>query len=317
MKRFLRAYKIEFGVSLLYIFIIILFMIGSPEVFLHINIYNAIFSYAGLLITMAVALVFVVVSGEIDLSFPSIYAFAGWIFAYSVDLGLSPYLALFIGLIAGTLIGLINAFIVTKIGISSLVVTLGINFVLRGLVMVFSKADLISLVPLSGTVFRKIFVSRIIYGIPVQILWAIFFAFIAYLFFYRHKIGQYIGYVGDNVESARAMGINVSKVKTIAFLIAAFGASFAGIVSALELRTFYPATGSGILLVVFAAIFVGGTPTWGGVGTIYGAVVGGLIIASLNSGIVSVGLTGFYTQLFFGIILILSVITHRYIGFKK
>jgi simple sugar transport system permease protein len=89
-------------------------------------------------------------------------------------------------------------------------------------------------------------------------------------------------------------------------------AAFAGVLSVLINNTFWPTTGDGYLLPTLAAVFVGGTPTWGGVGTVTGAVIGCFTVGFINTGIIAAGLTGFYTQFFYGLVIILSLLGHRF-----
>ena len=119
------------------------------------------------------------------------------------------------------------------------------------------------------------------------------------------------------MRSAREMGIRVDRVKTLTFMLMGFSAGFVGVLVSLLNSTFWPTTGDGYLLLILAAVFLGGTPTWGGIGTIWGAVIGAFILGFIETGIVAAGLTGFFTQFFYGVILILALISHRYVGLKK
>jgi simple sugar transport system permease protein len=98
----------------------------------------------------------------------------------------------------------------------------------------------------------------------------------------------------------------------LTFVLVALASAFSAIVSALINENFWPSTGDGYLLVVLAAVFLGGTPTWGGVGTIFGGFLGAIVIGFLETGIIAAGLTGFWTKLVYGLIIILSIISHRY-----
>jgi simple sugar transport system permease protein len=123
----------------------------------------------------------------------------------------------------------------------------------------------------------------------------------------RHRFGSHILFVGDNMESSRMMGINVERVKTIVFMQMGFFAAFAGILSTLEVTYFWPSQGQGYLLTTLAAVFIGGTSVFGGMGTILGTFAGAIIIGSLEAGIIAIGLTGFWIQLIYGLIIMVSV----------
>ena len=110
------------------------------------------------------------------------------------------------------------------------------------------------------------------------------------------------------------MGINVNWVRIGAFMYVGFGAALAGIFSTLVNFTWWPTQGFGFLLLALAAVFVGGTPTWGGVGTIIGAVFGVGVIAYMEVGVVAIGMSGVWRQFFNGLIIILAILGHRFHG---
>ena len=132
-----------------------------------------------------------------------------------------------------------------------------------------------------------------------------------------HKFGNHIHFVGDNKASAQMMGINVDNVKIIAFVQLGFFSAFAGMLTMYEMLYFWPTQGSGLMLTTLAAVFVGGTSVFGGKGTIIGSFIGVLIIGSLESGIVALGLSGFYIQFIYGLMITLSVTIYALIQRKK
>jgi simple sugar transport system permease protein len=132
------------------------------------------------------------------------------------------------------------------------------------------------------------------------------------MLFNYNRFGADVCCVGDNAESAREMGISVEKTRTWTFVFMGICAAFAGVLSTLINSTFWPTAGDGYLLSTLAAVFVGGTPTWGGVGTVTGAVIGTFTVGFIQTGIIAAGLTGFYTQFFYGLVIILSLLGHRF-----
>ena len=130
--------------------------------------------------------------------------------------------------------------------------------------------------------------------------------------FNHHKFGARVRAVGDNPDSAGQMGINVARVRIWTFVFMGLGAALAGVLSTMVNYTWWPTTGDGYLLPAIASVFVGGTPTWGGVGTIAGGAIGALTVSFIQSGIVAAGLSGFYVQFFNGLIIILALLGHRW-----
>ena len=311
LARLVRKNRAFFAASGFFVVLMLSFITANPGVFLELGVYIAVLVTLPLVMIPAVASVFVIATGEIDLSFPSTVGLSALVFAKSVASGLDPTLSLFLGLLVGCGVGLMNAFLVVYLGLSSLVATLGALFLIRGIIQVVSDGLPIDVTSLSASTFGHIFVGQI-GSFPVQMFWAIGFASLALVLFNHHRFGAHICFVGDNGKAAREMGINVGWVKTRAFMFVGLGAALVGVLSVLVNRTFFPTMGEGLLLTVLASVFVGGTPTWGGVGSISGAVVGGLTVSFIESGIIGAwGLSGFYTQLFYGLVIILALAGHR------
>ena len=259
---------------------------------------------------MAIPLVFLIVSGEIDLSFGSIVGLGAWTFAATVAAGWNPFLSMILAGVVGACAGLLNGLLVTRIGLSSLVLTLGMRFFYRGLIFVGTQGNGISLAHLRGTPIYKTFASSI-GGFPTSMIWAILFAMIGLVLFNAHKFGAQIRCVGDNLQSALEMGINVKRVKTLAFVYVGIAAGFVGGLFTMINQSFYPGSGDGILMIVLASVFVGGTPTWGGIGTVAGAVFGACIVGVIESGILVVGVSHLWTRFFYGLIIILALLGHK------
>ena len=152
------------------------------------------------------------------------------------------------------------------------------------------------------------------YGFPMQIFWASIFVIFCYYFFNKHVFGIHIQHVGDNSVSAEQMGINVNAVKIKAFMFVGIGSAIGGIFTTMITYTFFPTQGFGYLLLALAAVFVGGTPYWGGLGTIIGAVFGVGIIAYMEIGIIAIGWSGEWRQFFNGLIILLALLGHRLHG---
>jgi simple sugar transport system permease protein len=237
--------------------------------------------------------------------------FSAWIFALLVQAGFDPFLGIIGAIIVGMGLGFGVGAVVVYAGLSSLVATLGMNFLLRGLIMILTEGKSIAMPTLSSSWAFKIFSSQVA-GFPIQMVWALLFVALSILLFNRHRFGARIRVVGDNPDSAAQMGIDTKRVRVASFAFMGLGASLAGIFSTMINFTWWPSAGDAYLLPTLAAVFVGGTPTWGGVGTVAGGAIGALIVSFIQTGIVAGGLSGFYVQFFNGLIIILSLIGHRW-----
>jgi len=303
----IRELRLELSILAVLVVIYGLFFSLAPNVFFRFDIYYSFMSTIPFFGIMALAITLVVTLGQMDLSFPSVLAFSAWVFGKVFEISGNIWLALLACLAVGVLAGALNAFLVVQVRIPSLVATIGTMFFFRGLVNISAQGKGISLVEAKGTFFYELCVGRIGGVIPAQFLW---FAGLAIAFWFllnRHCFGSHILFVGDNAESARMMGINVKRVKTIAFMQMGLFAAFAGILSTLEVTYFWPSQGQGYLLTTLAAVFIGGTSVYGGMGTIIGTFIGALIIGSLEAGIIAIGLTGFWIQVIYGLIIMVSV----------
>jgi simple sugar transport system permease protein len=305
--RQLRKYSLQLGIVGVAVFIWLLFLIGSPRTFLAGDIYVAFMSTTPFFALMAIPLTLVIITGEIDLSFPSIMAFGMTAFDVVFVTTKSVWLGFIACLLAGVLAGFLNGIIVVKIGIPSLVATIGTQFFWRGAVMVVTNGQGLGMTPVRETILYPALVGRIGGLVPAQFVWTIVFALVVWFFLNRHRFGAHVYLTGDNVESARLMGVNVNRTKVITFAIVGFAAAFAGYVVSEEVLFFWPTLGEGYMLNTLASVFLGGTSVFGGSGTVFGTFVASFIIGAINAGIVAAGLTGFWTSVIYGLIIITSV----------
>ncbi len=311
VRRFFDVNRAAVGAFVVFGVMILIFMAASPTVFLHWPIYDSVLVTLPVALCLVVPLVFVVTVGEIDLSFPATMGFSAWIFALVAHFWASPFLGIVAALATGMVLGACVGALVVTAGLSSLVATLGMNFMLRGFIMIVTQGKSIALLELQDTTADALFSGQA-YNLPVQIFWALGFVVFASLLFNRHKFGARVRAVGDNPDSAGQMGVNVARVRILTFVFMGLGAALAGVFSTMVNYTWWPTTGDGYLLPAIASVFVGGTPTWGGVGTIAGGAIGALTVSFIQSGIVAAGLSGFYVQFFNGLIIILSLLGHRW-----
>ena len=305
--KFARKYSMQIAILAVALFIWLVFLIGAPRTFLAGNIYAAFMTSTPFFALIAIPLTLVIIAGEIDLSFTSIIAWGmtGYDVVASAtgSVGLGFAACILFGLVAGY----INGFIVVRLGIPSLVATIGTQFFWAGLVLIVTNAQGLGLGDTQNTVLHWLLVGRVGGFFPAQFFWTIGFGVIFWFFLNRHRFGAHIYLIGDNVESARLMGVNVGLTKIIAFMIVGAASAFAGFVQSEELLFFWPTGGQGYLLSTLASVFLGGTSVFGGTGTIFGTFVACFVIGAINAGIVAAGLTGYWTQVISGFIVVVSV----------
>jgi len=306
----LRQYRMQLGLTFIALMILLLFMGTSPRTFLGGSIYLAFLSTVPFVGIMALGLTMVLVSGEIDLSFPAVMALSGFVFSSVFYATGSVLLGIVSALVAGASVGMVNGIIVTWIGVPSIVVTLGMQFVVRGSSNVLASGMAKSLRGVVSSPFYRALVGEVGGVFPLQSLWFLAVAVFLWFLLFHHRFGNHVLFVGDNKETARMMGINVGRTKTLVFVLMGILAAFAGILDSFRLRTWWPTMGEGYLMTTMAAAFVGGTSMFGGEGTIYGTFVGAFLISSLEAGIVAAGLSGFWTRLINGLLILIAIVVH-------
>ena len=284
------------------------FVFAAPAVFTNIDIYRAFAQTTPQFGIIALSLTFVVITGEIDLSFPSIMALGTAAFCLVTAYGGAPWwLGLPVALASGALCGFVNGVLVAKLNIPSLVITLGTSFLYRGLELVLMNGTGVPLTADKYPAMHALLRMNLL-GIPVQTIWMVIILAALWLLLNRTRFGAHVFLVGDNPTSARLMGVNAVSVKTRAFVLVGVTAVFCGLLTSIYGYYFWPTTGDGFLLNTIASVFLGGTSVFGGSGSVVGTFVAAYIIGAINAGIVSAGINAFYTQLCFGLVIVISVV---------
>jgi simple sugar transport system permease protein len=303
-------FKFQFVALGIFLAIWIIFVIINPLAFLNPSIYVAILALTAIMAILAISETSVVVCGEFDLSFPSAMALSAMVFTYIFLSTGNSVIAALGAVCAGTAVGVLNGILVAKMGLPSLITTIGAMFFWEGMVAGITMGQIV--IPgLLETNIHNILVSRVWGFIPAQTFWAIGIMILFWVMMNRHKIGAHIYCVGDNVESSTMMGVNVAWTKFFVFVQMGFIAGFAGLMTLLELGVFFPDIGSDFFLPVIAAVFLGGTSPLGGEGSVFGSLMGALILGLLWVGISGI-ISGLWRDMFYGLILTISLVVQAF-----
>jgi simple sugar transport system permease protein len=304
----LRRYGSQLGIIGVGLAMWLGFVIAAPRVFTDLDIYRAFAETTPLFGIVALSLTFVVITGEIDLSFPSVMALGTAAFCLVTAYGGAPwYVGLVCALATGAACGFVNGLLVAMLNIPSLVITIGTQFLFRGLELVLMGGTGVPLTPDKYPEMHAL-LRESYFGVPVQTLWMIAILIALWILLNRTRFGAHVFLVGDNQISARLMGVNVARVKIKAFVLVGVTAVFCGLLTSIYGYYFWPTTGEGSLLNTIASVFLGGTSVFGGTGSVVGTFVASFIIGAINAGIVSAGINAFYTQLAFGLVIVISVV---------
>ena len=256
-------------------------------------------------IIVALIMTLVIINAEIDLSVASIMGLSAALFGYLVNAGMGGGGAVVICLAAGLLAGLVNAILVARVGIPSLVVTLAMLIGFRGLARILVEDNSLGDFP---TWFTDLGQKGIVGPIPVSIL--LFFVLLVLLgmTLHRSSFGRQVIVIGTNAEVARFSGLNVARVKTILFLLSALVSALCGLLYAARLGSVRGDTAFGFELDIITMVLLGGVSIFGGKGSMVGVFLSILIILNLRNGMGLMNLTGHIQTGVIGTLLIASVL---------
>jgi len=268
----------------------------------HTNLLNILRQTTPITV-MAVAVVFVLSAGEIDLSLGAVVALSALVTA-DVMQSHSAVLAIAAGLGVGIGVGVLNGLFVTALVLPSFLVTLASMGIVTGVAR--SITDLQS-VAVGNQRFVDIFGSGNLGPIPGLAFWALGAVALGHFVFRHRRFGAHVVAVGDNVRAARAAGIRVDRVRLAVFVLSGASAALAAILYTGRLQGASYTLGEQDLLTVIAAVVIGGTRLFGGEGSVIGALVGSLLMGMLANGLILWGLTSSEQLVAQGALLLLAI----------
>jgi simple sugar transport system permease protein len=282
----------------------------ANQAFLSSENVSNMFAFIPELGIIALGMTLLLTAGVFDLSVGAVFAFAPLMsFTLANQQGVPLEIAIFAGFALAMVIGLINGILVTKVGISSFLVTLGMMLVVRGGALYLS-AGFPQATDSGGPVVRTMLVGTGSIGpweIYAGLVWFLVLAVFLHYVLRRTRFGNWIMATGGNGRSARARGINTDAVNVRLFVFMSFMAALAGTISAMRVTSAYPISGDGYELETIAMCVVGGTSLNGGKGTIVGTVLGVILLRSIRNGIIIVGVPGLAYSMFVGLIILVAM----------
>ena len=292
----------EFGVILAFLTLFVFFSVFAPR-FLTLRNLTGVFTIVSELGIMTIGVAFLMIAGEFDLSVSSVYALSGFLF---VTLGnsINSLLALIITLVAAAGIGFLNGTITLRARIPSFITTLGMMMFLRGIMLALTggRSVVYDGDPIVPTMLTR-FIGR---GFRPSHIWFLALAVFFSLILTRTRYGNWVFATGGKKEVARAMGVNVNRVKVINFMVSSVMAGLAGCIVINRFGVANASFGIGMELEAIASAVIGGTFLTGGYGTIIGAFFGAFLMGTIRIGLVMVGAPAYWYQAFVGAILIIA-----------
>ena len=271
------------------------------------NIINMLRSSAYLLIP-SLGMTFVLISGNIDLSVCTVMGMGGVLCCMMISAGVPIILSIVITLVIACLIGLANGYVVTKFSVPPMIMTLGMQYIAKGVVYILTQGKPIYPLPDSFLALDKIYFLKI----PIIVIVALLLSFICYIVLRKTRFGREVYAVGGNKESARLSGISEKRTVIIGFMISACMAVFAGIAMAARVGSAQSSTGTGYELNAIVACLIGGTSIAGGSGGVIGTIFGALFIEVLKNGLLMMHVNVYWQQLLIGVVVVVAVTWDQY-----
>ncbi len=309
------SFLARFAPLIFLLLLMLVFAIMEPRFLSSINLFNVMrqVSITGLL---AIGMTFVILTAGIDLSIGSLLAFAGLVAAavakggmqdrFTVGdetIGYGWQLAALAAIAVGLLGGLLQGVAITRLKVPAFVVTLGGMSVFRGAALLFAAGG-----PISG--FQPDYTwwgQGRIFSVPVPVIIFLVLAVIAHVVLRYTRYGRQVYAVGGNPEAARLAGVNVNSVIASVYIIMGFFAGLGAFVLSARLNSAEAVAGTGYELTVIASVVIGGTSLFGGSGSIFGTVIGTLLIGVLLNGLVLMNVNSYVQQIIIGVIIVLAV----------
>lgn len=291
------------GMPFVLLVLVVFMLIKAPNFGTVSNLFNVARSIS-ISAILAAGMTFVIITTGIDLSVGSTIAVSGCIAVLAAQQGLNPLLAIFLGMVIGALIGLINGFLIAYCNLAAFIVTLGTMTFMRGLAYTITGG-----LPIvdNGLNFRALG-NGYLFHVPIPFIVMIIVYVVMWIVLDKTKYGSHVYAVGGNAEAARLAGINVKGVLLSVYVIAGLCAGLAGCIFAARVVSAQPTAGDGYEMDAIAAAVLGGTSLMGGKGKIPGTLIGAIIFGVLTTGLVLMNVPFFTQQLVKGIVIIIAVL---------
>jgi simple sugar transport system permease protein len=317
-ERLLRYFRgTEFYLLLVILALVAVLSAATPAFFTLGNLFDMLSSYSFLSV-MAAGLLVVLISGNIDISFTATASVAQYVAVGFINKHGGGWLTVFgIAGLVGIALGAVNAVLVHHLRISSIIVTIATLNIFYGILIFVTHGDYIYSVP---DWFGKGFDlwsytdadDNNSYYISLQI-WIVLLVFVVtYLLLNRSAIGRQIYALGGNPDAAQRLGINIFGLTLFCYCWMGLMAGIASVIQAQLTQSVAPTVLVGKELDVVAAVVLGGASLNGGVGSVFGTVLGILLLASMQSGLIMVGVSSYWSQVFVGAVILIAVSATAY-----
>jgi ribose/xylose/arabinose/galactoside ABC-type transport system permease subunit len=296
----------ELGIFAAFVIIMVILMILSPNAFARpANLIN-ILKQASINGILATGMMYVIISGGIDLSVGSIVALSGVIAASFAHPGEYPLIVpIVLAIVTGALVGFLNGVGVAYGNIPPFIVTLGTMTIVRGIALIAANGQPVFNVTKE---FERLAGGFVFGVIPNLVVYFIIITLILAFILTRTVFGRRVYAIGGNETAAKVSGINVERIKVAVYTLCGFLAGIAGILLASRIISGNPTSGQAYELDAIAAVIIGGVSMSGGAGKWYGTVIGALLIAVISNGLDILNVSSHFQLIIKGLIIIVAVL---------
>ncbi len=295
------------GVLFALIALVIFFSFMSGGRFFTLSNFLTVARQVSLATIVGVGLTFIMITGNIDLAVGSYLAMAGVFVASFLYYGIPWFLAIILIMIFMGLVGAIVGVIVAKQKLNALIVTLAMMSIARGIALAYTGGRPIFITNESFIAIGNGYIGPV----PTPVVIALFVLIIGQFVLRKTKFGRYVYAVGGNEIAAITSGINVNRIKIMVFVISGILTGLAGSILAGRLYSGNPTAGEGFELDVISAVVIGGTSLLGGVGQMWGTLIGAFTVGIIGNGLTILGVPYFYQLIAKGFIIYIAILIDR------
>lgn len=298
---------------LILVFVFLFFTFATDNFFATRNMIN-ILRQVSIIGILTAGMTFVIISGGMDLSVGSQLGLTGVLCAmFLSEFQMNNALSVVLAIMIATCFGLITGFLIVSLNVSAIVITLGMQTVIRGFAYIFSGG-----IPIYDIPEPLVFLGQGYIGaIPVPVVIMLIIVLVMGFILHKTYFGRYVYAIGGNIEAARLAGVQVNKVLVSLYAISGFLAGIAGVILMGRVSSGAPASGTGTEMEVITAVIIGGISINGGKGAMAGAFCGALIVGMLSNGLTIMNVGQYYQNVITGIVLILAVAFDTLLGREK
>lgn len=292
----------DYGVLIGFVVLCIAISMATPAFLSKQNVLNLL-RQSSIIGIISAGMTFVIISGNFDISVGAVAALSGVIVMRLATTGTNLFLAIIAAIVVCAIIGLVNGIMVAKINVPSLIATMAMVTIVRGiLLMITGGYPITQTIPMLDSLGNGYFL-----GIPMPVIVFILVVIVSYIVLTQTKFGRNVYSIGGNQDASKLNGINVDNQKIKVFIINAVLAAIAGLVLTGRLGTASPVAGDSYDMDAIASVVIGGTSVSGGSGSVLKTIIGVLLMSVINNSFNLLGIDIFFQYIFKGLIILVAV----------